>query len=88
MSSEEILQLIQQRESFRLEAKKAEKRVRLEILLDESLISPVTDPVIDPVTDSVTDPITNRSANYNLSKRQEAVLSYCREAHSSREICI
>lgn len=45
-------------------------RMRLEIPLDES----------------ITNPVTNRFDGHNLSERQEAVLCYCREAHSSREI--
>ena len=57
-------------------------RMRLEIPLDES----ITNPVSNPVTNPVSNPVTNRFDGHNLSERQEAVLCYCREAHSSREI--
>ncbi|WP_075966956.1 RNA-binding domain-containing protein [Parabacteroides massiliensis] len=69
-------------------------RMRLEIPLDESITNPVTNPVSNPVTNPVSNPVTNPVSNpvtnrfdgHNLSERQEAVLCYCREAHSSREI--
>lgn len=46
----------------------------------------ISNPVTNPVTNPVSNRVTNRPISYNLSEKQEAVLSYCKEPRSSREI--
>ena len=65
MTKDDILQLIRQGESFRLEAKRAEKEVSASVWESYSAWR--------VRSNSVSNSVTNRPISYNLSEKQEAV---------------